>query len=637
MWVEPDCNIPSGESFIRQFLYGKAFFREEFEVENTVAWLLDSFGFSGALPQILIGCGVPYFFTTKLSWSVSVTFPHHTFWWQGIDGSRVLAHQTPMFGSGDDAQLEWLIKGDRSNRDRGRVDTWCYPFGYGDGGGGPTPAMLEVVRRVENLEGAPRVTLGTASEWFTQLVAAAQDLSIWVGELPLDRHRGTLTTQAETKKENRRCEVLLHDAEFLAAFYAGDYPTQALEEAWKLVLLNQFHDILPGSSITHVYEDAHRDYARVHEITEGIIADCLARLGAEIDTHEYHHPVLVVNTLGMERDREVVAVPIDTDEPLKVCGTNTPYQQGQIVERDGKRELLFEVSLSEMNYTVIDLVPGEPPEDNDAARATAMTLENQYLRIEVNEFGGLVSIYDKAQGREVLPPGAVGNMFQRFDEHGSNAWEVEPYADEMREELTALATITVVENGPVRAALRVERQLTPRAHLVQEIRLTRSGRRIDFVTRIDWREDQALLKVAFPVNIHADSADFDIQFGHQSRPTHRNTPWDQVCYETIGHKWAELSEGNYGVALLNDGKYGYDVHGNVLRLSLLRATTSPDPWADRGVHTFTYSLLPHFYTDRPYIAAIHEGSALNMPLYAHQLSIHDGRCRAGKYEFQYHK
>ncbi|HOF87830.1 MAG TPA: glycoside hydrolase family 38 C-terminal domain-containing protein, partial [Armatimonadota bacterium] len=478
-------------------------------------------------------------------------------------------------------------------------------------------------------EGLPRVTQGLAREWFPRMEAEARDLRTWVGELYFERHRGTYTTQAKNKWENRRCELLLRDAEFLAALHpAGPtaYPADALARAWKLVLLNQFHDILPGSSIGWVYADSQRQYAEVHDAADAVIADATDAFARQIHTDGMAHPALIWNTLSFARSG-MVSIPWKGSAKVVARAPKGELYRTQLSEEDGGRRLLIEVAdAPAMGYTVYDIRRGRFAEDiGDVAAATPTTLENGLVRVTLDARGGVASLYDKQAERELIAPGAVGNLFQLLDDHPINwdAWDIDPFAEEVTTDLLGEATVTVTENGPLRASVRVARALTPRATLTQYIRLEANSRRLDFETVIDWREAHALLKVAFPVAVHSARATFEIQYGHVERPTHRNTSWDMARFEVPAHKWADLSESDYGVALLNDGKYGYDVRGSVLRLTLLRAPKSPDPEADMGVHTFTYSLLPH-RGDVVNSGVPLAGYDLNVPLRVSTLPVREG-------------
>ncbi len=629
MWVEADCNVPSGEALVRQFLYGMHFFREEFGVECQIMWLPDVFGYSAALPQILQGCGIRYFLTQKLSWNQFNPIPHHTFYWEGIDGSRVLAHFPPADTYNGLVTPQELLHGERNFRDKDRADTWLYLYGYGDGGGGVTKPMLEAARRMENVEGLPRVAQGFAHDWFVRTEANGRDLRTWVGELYFERHRGTYTTQAKNKWENRRCELLLRDAEFLAALHPGGaaaYPATAIEAAWKLVLLNQFHDILPGSSIGWVYEDSQRQYAEVHQSADAVIADALDAFAAKIQTDGMTNPVLIWNTLSFARGG-LISLPWTGSGKVIAQAPKGELYRTQLCEEDGRRNLLVEVNdAPSMGYVVYDIRRGRFAKDiGDTVTATPTTLENGLVRVVLDERGGVVSFYDKGLEREVIAPGATGNLFQLHDDHPINwdAWDIDPFAEEICTDLLTPATVTVTEHGPLRATVKVQRPLTASATLTQHIRLEANSRRLDFVTTIDWRESHVMLKVAFPVAVHSGRATFEIQYGHVERPTHRNTSWDIARFEVPAHKWADISESDFGVALLNDGKYGYDVKGSTLRLTLLRAPKAPDPEADMGVHTFTYSLLPH-RGDVVNSGVPLAGYDLNVPLRTMKLPVHEG-------------
>jgi alpha-mannosidase len=627
MWVEADCNISSGESLVRQILYGTKFFREEFGVENNILWLPDVFGYSAALPQILQGCGIPYFMTQKISWSQFNKFPHHTFWWEGIDGTRVLTHFLPADNYNGFYSAEEIVRAEKNFKDKGRSDSWLYLFGWGDGGGGPTKEMLEAGRRMTNTEGLPRVTQEFAGTWFPRMEAQARDLRTWVGELYLELHRGTYTTQAKNKWENRRCELLLRDAEFLAAVHPGgigDYPADDLETAWKLVLLNQFHDIIPGSSIHWVYEDSAQDYATVHAIGEGVTGKAMASFAAQIDTHALHNPLMVWNTLSFTRSG-LVRMPWDGGDAVAL----TPKGQGLRTQRVDDGLLVEVVDAPSMGYVVYDLRDALPDGagmlNSETVTADGRVLENEYVRVELNDLGEVTSFYDKQNEREVIAPGDVGNRFQLFDDTPNNydAWDIDLFSEEVVTDVVAPATITVTESGPLRATLRVERAISPLASMVQHIRLESNSRRVDFETHIEWQESHKALKVAFPVDVLSGRATFDIQYGHVERPTHRNTSWDFARFEVAAHKWMDLAESDYGVALLNNGKYGHNAVGNILRLTLLRSPKHPDPIADMGRHAFTYSLLPH----RGEVANSGvplAGYDLNVPLLARHVPVQEG-------------
>ncbi|HZJ26773.1 MAG TPA: alpha-mannosidase [Acidimicrobiia bacterium] len=591
MWVEPDTNIPSGESLVRQVVHGKRFYLDEFGIETRDGWLPDVFGYSGALPQILRRAGVDRFLTQKLSWNQYNELPHDSFWWEGIDGSRVFTHFPPSDTYGGDCSVQQLRDGMLRFRDHAVADRSLYPFGWSDGGGGPTTQMLASLARCADLEGLPRVEIGGARAFFDAAIAESDELATWVGELYFECHRGTYTTQAATKLGNRRGEDGLRAAEMwsAAARSASDYPTDALGEAWRLLLVHQFHDIIPGSGIHWVYEDTARDHAEVLRCVGEIIDSSLGHLAAEVDTAASTDPVVVFNAAAHDR-REWWTRP------------------------DGSSVL---IDVPACGYTTVDVAQSVArAQPAPGAEATPDRIENEHLRVHFDVDGLITSIYDKRAEREVVAPDATANVFQLHPDYPNSfdAWDIDRFAFETVTEIRALAEVRVVDPGPVQAALRFVRRFGD-STITQEVSLTAGARRIEFATDVDWHESNRLLKVAFPVAVRAPEASYEIQFGFVRRPTHANTTWDEARFEVCAQRWADLSESGYGVALLNDCKYGYDVTGNVLRLSLLRAPSWPDPTADRGRHHFTYALLPHAgnHTDG---RVVEEARELNTPLVA---------------------
>ena len=631
MWVEMDCNLASGESLVRQILKGKQFFHNEFGYETRDAWIPDVFGYSAALPQIFRQCGIDFFVTQKISWNQTNKFPHHTFYWEGIDGTRIFTHFPPADTYNAQMDAASLMYNLRNFREHGYSDRSLYVYGYGDGGGGPTIEMLERMRRWADFDGLPQVRPGKVIDFLRETEAAAHDLPVWVGELYLELHRGTYTTQARTKRNNRKGELLLRDTEFFDAVDQLLNPARvetaanperavydvvgvdrqdahrharALDRAWKLLLLNQFHDIIPGSSIHWVYEDAERDYANLRTLCNSVLLPSLAGLDNHIDASGFARPVRVANTLGFARD-EVVALP------------------GGALRR---------VQVPPCGYAVIET---ETEDDHPFPPVTAteegnrIVLANGLLRIGIDGDGLLDSVEDLEHRRQVLAPGQRANLLQLHVDipNAWDAWDIDVFYRERRQDLAEADEIILVESSPLRAAVEVTRQFGA-SRLVQQIVLTAGSRRIDFVTEVDWQESRKLLKVAFPVDVHAAKATYEIQYGHVERPTHFNTSWDQARFEVCAHRWADLAEAGYGVALLNDCKYGYDVHGNVLRLSLLRAPCAPDPQADRGTQHFTYSLFPH-PGDCRQGRVIEEGYRLNVPLRADTIPATPGDLPAG--------
>ncbi len=603
-WVEPDCNATGPESLARQFLLGRRYFRENFgDVDTPVLWLPDTFGYSWALPQLIKQAGMDYFITHKMSWNQYNQMPHQFTWWQGIDGTKVLTHflTTPLGSellpysttynatvSGQEVMGTW-----ENFRQKDAYNELIIAYGYGDGGGGPTREMIENVHSFQSMPGAPRVRPGTVREFMDRALASAGDhLPTWNGEFYLELHRGTLTSQARTKWHNRKSEFLLHDAEFLATMAAQltdySYPTEAFNKAWELVCLNQFHDILPGSSITPVYVDSNADYAHVRRLAEMARDEAINALAKNAPSGTQ---VLAINptTFAGTRIGVLAGKPpgglVDTrsNTPLKL----QQVENGTLIDLPGLPA-----------FSVLPLTTGDSADNSTTLAATEtaeqVIIENDLIRYTFAKNGDISSIYDKDAEREVLAAGQVGNQLLGMEDRPMawDAWDVDIFYDDRVEKIEGVEAIKLVETGPLRAALRVKRRYRS-SSITQTIYVYHNSKRIDFATNVDWHEQHILLKVAFPVDILSPTATFDIQWGNVERTTHRNTSWDWGAFETAAQKWADLSEGNYGVALLNDSKYGYDIYDNVMRLSLLKSATMPDPQADQGEHIMTYSLLPH--------------------------------------------
>jgi alpha-mannosidase len=579
MWVEPDTNLPSGESLVRQLVHGKRFFLDEFGIETHELWIPDVFGYSAALPQIARQAGVTALVTQKMSWNGINEFPHHTFWWEGHDGSRLFTHFPPAATYNGDWSVKELLNSVQRFADHGRSDRSLYPFGYGDGGGGPTREMLEYAGRMGDLDGLPRIELGTVAAFLQQAEAEAEDLDVWVGELYLESHRATYTTQAEVKRNNRRAEEALRAAELWSVAAGLDvYPAGDLDRAWKLLLLHQFHDIIPGSSIHWVYEDVRRDHAAVTQTARAIIDRAQRKLAGGGDG-------LTVFNAASHHRHEVVSWGNDTQLAL----VSVPACGWAAVDN------------------TLDAAAIPPVEVDDHC------LENAYLRVTWDLDGLLTSVWDKKMTREVLA--GRGNLFQLHEDNPNafDAWDVDiTYLDKVTD-LVGCESIEVTERGPLRGAVRFVRRFGHSA-IVQTMRLATGSRRLEFHTEVDWHERHRFLKVAFPVAIRSARATYEIQHGHIERPTVANTSWDFARFEVCAHRWADLSEPGYGVALLNDCKYGYDIRGNVMRLSLLRGPGYPDPEADQGHHRFAYALLPHPGDLRAPGGVISEAEAFNLPL-----------------------
>ncbi|HEX8551624.1 MAG TPA: alpha-mannosidase [Abditibacteriaceae bacterium] len=580
-WIEPDCNLPSGEGLVRQFLYGQRFFEKEFGRRCNEFWNPDVFGYNGQLPQIMRGAGISRFLTQKLSWNRFNKPDHHTFTWQGIDGSEVLAHFPPADTYNANADVEEIRRNARQHKDHDRSQNSYMLFGYGDGGGGPNKTMFETLRRAKDLQGLPRTQMRTSDEFFEVLEAGITDRPVMVGELYFEYHRGTYTTQGATKKGNRRGEFLLHEIEFLATVAAREkgfvYPVEELDRLWKLLLLNQFHDILPGSSIREVYEDAERDYDEL--------------LGA-----------------GTALRDEVIAALATEDGESRPLNT-TPFEREEVV-LSPEGELVF---VHAPSYGIGEVLDASTVENVRVAENDNIVLENAHLRAEISRDGSVVSLVEKASGRESLASAA--NVFEIYDDRPTSfdAWDVDPFHLETGKECPAATSCEIVRQDALRAEVRFERAVGVRSRLVQTVRLDAGSRRLEFHCEADWHEDHKMLKVAFPVNARAMNATYEMQFGVVERPTHYTNSFDLAKYEVPGHKWADLSEHGFGVAVLSESKYGWSTFGNMIRLSLLRAPGSPDPQADRGYHEFSYALMPHGggWRDGGVVA---EGFAFNSPV-----------------------
>jgi alpha-mannosidase len=582
MWVEPDINLPGGESLIRQILYGKRFFRDEFGKDPVCLWEPDVFGYSGSLPQILAKSGIKYFMTQKLSWNWVTRHPHHTFWWQGIDGSKVLAHMPPEDTYNSAAGPEAAIVAEKKFIDAPVSDSCLMLFGIGDGGGGPGEEHLERLAREKDLAGMCPVVQAPAEAFFQHIAEKADRYATWVGEMYLERHQGTYTTQGRVKRYNRKLELALRELEFTAAMAAQlagvPYPHSQLERIWKEVLLYQFHDILPGSSITRVYEEALPRYeALSHEVAE-LTSAAEAALCGRIDGSRVDRPAVVLNSLSWERS-----------EWLQIGGR------------------WVNARVPPLGYAVIDAAA---PSRIDAPAASGTLLENDKLRLVFDKQGAIASCFDKEHDREALAPGALGNLLAVYRDDG-DAWDIPMDYRDRAPQRFRLQSAEAVQDGP-RALLR-QRYRFRDSVLEQEIVLFAGSRRVDFVTTVDWHESGRMLRTSFAPAVSAGEASCDIQFGSIRRPTHANTPADFAKFEVCAHKWIDISDRGYGVALLNDCKYGHRVRDNVLDLNLLRSPGYPDPSADQGHHCFTYSLYPHS-GDHVAGGVMRAGYELNVPL-----------------------
>jgi alpha-mannosidase len=559
-WIEPDCNIPSGESLCRQFLHGQRYFEERFGRRCSEFWNPDVFGYNGQLPQIMRHAGIRRFLTQKLSWNRFTQPQHHTFFWRGIDGSEVLTHFPPADtynGTGEVSELRYHAA-NYKEADRGAEA--LYLFGCGDGGGGPTRAMLETLGRVGDLQGVPRAMIRAPAEFFDRLDSNTYAIPSVVGELYMEGHRGTFTTQAELKRLNRRCEEALHDLEFLQA--AARHVARAAVDGsgnaalWQTLLLHQFHDILPGSSITQVNREARAALAELLEAAEHHVGEA-ARVWLG-EGREWRP----VNTVGMER-REMARHPgggwAAVYAPAYGAGKIVGTDQTAVLRREGD----------------------------------GLVLENAFLRAVLDAGGGLRSLLHKPSGRETIA--GVGNdlVLYRDEPLQLDAWDIEPPALETGRSCPPAESFEIVDEHPLRVAVVFRRRVGKASVLEQTVSLDALSPSLTFDTAVEWRERHRLLKAEFPVTVRNSDATYEIQFGAVQRPTHGNTQADVARFEVPGHRWSDLSEAGFGVSLMTDSKYGYAVQDNRMTVSLLRAPTYPDAEADQGAHRFRYALYPH--------------------------------------------
>ena len=640
MWVEADCNLPSGESLIRQFLMGKQYFQSKFGIESRVLWLPDVFGYSAALPQICKKCGIDYFMTTKISWNQQDKIPYDTFLWKGIDGTALLTHFSPAkqydhvdynpFGfarsphiTSYNCELEpdYVIGGWKRYSQKQLNHSYLIAYGYGDGGGGTTRQMIEEGQRMEqSLPGCPKVVFSTVKEFFQHLekeVCGREDLPVWNGELYLEFHRGTYTSVGMVKRWNRRVENLLQKCEFMiSAALQYDPDFQRDEAAWdgmlKQFLTNQFHDVLPGSALGSVYPDVEEIYQNIFSVLQKHMDEAVAILQPGLPDGR----LAVINTLGFRRGGIVKFDFISDAEVLRLKHGDA---EGYPAQRIGNNRYIARIPEAAASGATLFDICGRCETVEDAISWDGCHLENRYLLITFGEEGTILSIYDKEMKREILS--GPGNVIEAYEDrpYQYDAWEISPYYRRKQYKLPA-PEVTVTEKGPVRICIRQSRRWL-NSRIDQEICLYADSRKIDFHTLIDWQDEHIMLKAAFPVDIHADTAVYEIQFGTTVRPTHSNTSWDAERFETCAQRFADLAEPDYGTALLNDCKYGYDIHDQVMRLTLLRSPSFPNA-VDKGHHEFTYSFMPHkgdwreaeiqkeaYDLNNPLFAVIGKGSA----------------------------
>ncbi len=610
MWVEADCNLSSGESLIRQVLYGKNFFKEEFGVDNRVLWLPDVFGYTAALPQILKKCGVDWFVTQKISWNDTNRMPYDTFRWVGLDGTAINTHfitATDDEGGKSSNLCTYvghtgakMVNGTYKRMTQKNLsDEALLTFGHGDGGGGPTPGHLELARRAaRGVPGSPNLKIEFAGDYLKRLeknLESRTDVPCWNGELYLEFHRGTYTSIAKNKRNNRKSEFLFQDAELLGItadkLMNEPFPKAKLREGWEDILTNQFHDIIPGSSIKEVYDQSDIDYAKIKSIGDSIADGVRGRIAEKIDAKRGW---VVFNPHSF-----------NTEGLVQVNG-KTVYTKEKI---------------SPKGYLATGAFV-----DTNTIKVDGKVIETPHLRVAFDDSWQIISIFDKRASREVLKSGTVGNEIRVYADYPDvyDAWEWQPHSCEEYKTVTECSSVEFIDDG-VRLGIAIVRPFM-KSTIKQTIWFYENVCRIDFDTKVDWHNKHQMLKTAFPVDVNTNSATFDVQFGSVQRPTHKNTSWDAARFEVCAHKYADISEGGYGVSIMNDCKYGHDIHDGVMQLSLLRAPTYPYPDADQGESVCTYSIMPHncsfnecdvikqaYYLNYPMVATPAKGEKDSLP------------------------
>ena len=609
MWVEPDANIVSGESMVRQILRGRQFHIDEFGITPKTVWLPDTFGYSANMPQILRRSGLEYFITSKLSWNDTDRHPYDTFHWRGIDGSTAKAQllTAQRFESEEifttynsDLSVSEVMGAWKRYEPKWANDELIVCYGYGDGGGGPTRAMIERGERLSRgIPGAPKVRLEGIVPFLERLSARMdarpETFPTWNGELYLQYHRGTLTNVAKNKANNRKAERLMRETEFLSALAHARgqaYPTDALRDYWDVVLINQFHDILPGTSIAEVYVDSDREYgALFSELASG---NGLWHSAAAAIAPIAGSGLRLFNFTGHDRSAALVTLPgAPAGSALVTGGVAWPVQS--LVRADGSTVPAAPAeAIPSLGWVAADLVAaGSTPASSLSVSPTH--LENALLRVELDDKGEISSVFDKSRGRQVLAEGKKANRLVAYEDKSLNwdAWDIDRYFEEQFWPLSdGPVSVSVVESGPYRAALRIERSYS-KSRVVQIVSLEEGARQVEFDTYIDWQDRQTVLKAEFGFDLNVSEIRSEIQFGHVKRATHRNTSWDRARFEASMHRWIDMSETDFGVALLNDCKYAYDANEQYVRLTLVRGATHPDPNSDRGEHRLRFALRLH--------------------------------------------
>ncbi len=602
MWVEADSNIISGESMVRQFVHGKNFFMDEFGIEVKNLWIPDVFGYSAALPQIIRKSGCDYFLTQKLSWNQFNRFPCQTFRWQGIDGSEVITHFPPENTYNSMVMPKEMMNAQNVYLQSDTLSDFMSLYGIGDGGGGPFTELIERGRRIAALDGCPRFKFDRADSFFRTIEPQRNALPVWKGELYFELHRGTLTTQSRTKRGNRKCEQLLALTEFVSSLLPAEkYPSAELDRLWKLLLLNQFHDILPGASIDLVYKQTEKEYAEILDS-----CNLLLDKAAEALFSPEENSAVAVNSLSYDYDTLV-------ELPRSWQGHNVTDASGNplAVQQEAEKSFAL-VHLPKSSF--VCLKKGEKTAPQEIKTDDTLILENELVRYVFNSGAQLVEAVDKENKRSLLKPGMCGNDLSLYVDNPANwdAWDIDVYyRNQTPVRPQGIKSRKVVE-GNLRSVLEFELKISENSSMRQTVVLEKGKKRLDFHSEVDWHEKHRMLRTGFPLEIFADEASFDIQYGYVKRSMRENTSREMAQFEVCGQRYADVSGLNYGAALLNDCKYGYRAKESVIDLTLLRSPVYPDSTADRGKHEFTYSFLPH-NGDLVHSCVMSEAALLNRP------------------------
>lgn len=609
-WVENDTNMPSGESLVRQCLYGKRFYQEEFGIELNYLWLPDCFGFTGSFPQILKQAGVDYFLSQKLSWNDTNQFPHHSFIWEGIDGSKIRTHFTPTNDYNFSNLPKDFIATEKRFQQADISDDYLNMYGIGDGGGGPSKEHIELALREQNLEGVSKVKFAFASDFIKALdKIPAKQLPVWKGEIYLELHRGTYTTQALMKKNNRKLENRLQQLEFLSAVF-NDKQKEKLDSIWKDTLLNQFHDIIPGSSIGWVYKDAHAlseaNFKKLDELGKDIIVKNFS------DNKENQY--LIINSQPWRR-REIIE--LSSKEPVKVFTS----EEKELPSCYCDGTVQFMIDLPSMGYRAIKLISTNNSQNCNAMHSSESLFENNYLRIELDSKGCISSIYDKEVHRETLLGKANKLLLWEDIPNNWGAWDVNHFYRETEPEQASLISRKVLQDTPFVKTIE-QCFKVGNSEIIQRISLKNQSKLLLIENEVDWKEKHKMLRVSTETNIQASFSQAEVQFGLVQRPTHQNSSWDYSRFEIMAHRFIDLSQSDYGFAVLNDCKYGHSANAGTLDITLLRSPADVDPEADLHKHNFKYAYYPHI-GDLSYSDTLQKAHNLNSDPLIYQISNND--------------